>query len=81
MYNGLRLTEPNLANHCYRISGLTVTIIWTIRACPYFKLKNECISVEDYQSIKQVFGERGMNTFADWREYYNNLDAEPFLEA
>lgn len=22
-----------------------------------------------------------MNTFADWREYYNNLDAEPFLEA
>lgn len=51
MYNGLRLTEPDLANHCYRISGLTVTIIWTIRACPYFKLKNECISVEDYQSI------------------------------
>lgn len=22
-----------------------------------------------------------MNTFADWREYYNNLDVEPFLEA
>lgn len=22
-----------------------------------------------------------MNMFADWREYYNNLDAEPFLEA
>lgn len=25
--------------------------LWTIRACLYFKLKNECISVEDYQSI------------------------------
>ena len=28
-----------------------------------------------------MFRERGMKTFADWLQFYNNLDVEPFLEA
>lgn len=36
---------------------------------------------EEYEGCKKVFKERGMRTFADWLENYNNLDIVPFLEA
>ena len=33
-----------------------------------------------YEECKRVFQERGMQTFPDWLEYYNNLDVTPILE-
>ena len=39
------------------------------------------LSPAEYESCKRVFQERGMRTFGDWLEYYNNLDVSSFLEA
>ena len=48
----------------------------------YSELKNDFIlSPKEYEECKPIFHERGMKTFGDWLEYYNNLDVSPFLEA
>ena len=48
----------------------------------YSQLKNIFVlSPAEYEGCKRVFRERGMRTFGDWLEYYNNLDVSPFLEA
>ena len=53
---------------------------------PYFawysQLKGAYVlSPKEYADCKRIFRERGMKTFGDWLEYYNNLDVAPFLEA
>ena len=49
--------------------------------CWYSQLKNEfTLTPEEYDECKRVLKERGMKTFGDCLEYYNNLDATPFLE-
>ena len=48
----------------------------------YSKLKKEYVLTrEEWEGCKQVFKEKGMRTFKDWLEYYNNLDVAPGLEA
>ena len=48
----------------------------------YSKLKGEYVlSLKEYDDCHRIFRERGMQTFGDWLEYYNNLDVAPFLEA
>ena len=48
----------------------------------YSKLKKEYVLTrEEWEGCKQVFKEKGMKTFKDWLEYYNNLDVAPGLEA
>ena len=50
--------------------------------CWYSQLKNAFVlSPAEYEDCKRVFQERGMQTFGDWLEYYNNLGVSPFLEA
>ena len=50
--------------------------------CWYSQLKNAFVlSPAEYEECQRVFQERGMQTFGDWLEYYNNLDVLPFLEA
>ena len=39
------------------------------------------LSQEEWQSCKKVFQEKGMKTFANWLQHYNNPDVVPFLEA
>ena len=39
------------------------------------------MSPEEYEECMRGFRKRGTKTFADWLEYYNNLDVGPFLEA
>ena len=56
------------------------------RLPPYFawysQLKGAYVlSPKEYDDCKRIFKERGMRTFGDWLEYYNNLDVAPFLEA
>ena len=56
------------------------------RLPPYFawysQLKGDYVlSPKEYDDCKRIFHERGMKTFGDWLEYYNNLDVAPFLEA
>ena len=49
--------------------------------CWYSQLKNKfTLTPKEYDECKRVFQERGMQTFGDWLEYYNNLDVTPFLE-
>ena len=49
--------------------------------CWYSQLKNEfALTPKEYDECKRVFQERGMKTFGDWLEYYNNLYLTPFLE-
>ena len=50
--------------------------------CWYSQLKNEfALTPAEYDECKRVFQERGMQTFGDWLEYYNNLDVSTlFLE-
>ena len=36
--------------------------------------------MEYEKECKRVFQERGMKTFEDCLEYYNNVDVTPFLE-
>ena len=48
----------------------------------YSKLKGEYVlTLKEYADCHGIFKERGMQTFGDWLEYYNNLDVAPFLEA
>ena len=48
----------------------------------YSKLKGEYVlTLKEYDDCHRLFKERGMQTFGDWLEYYNNLDVAPFLEA
>lgn len=50
--------------------------------CWFSKLKNEFVlSPEKYDDCQRVFLEWKIGTFADWLEYYNNVDIEPFLKA
>ena len=56
------------------------------RLPPYFawysQLKGSYVlSPKEYADCQRIFQERGMKTFGDWLEYYNNLDVAPFLEA
>ena len=56
------------------------------RLPPYFawysQLKGSYVlSPKEYDDCKRIFQERGMKTFGDWLEYYNNLDVAPFLQA
>ena len=56
--------------------GLPPYLAW------YSKLKGEYVlTLPEYADCHRVFRERGMRTFGDWLEYYNNLDVAPFLEA
>ena len=48
----------------------------------YSKLKGEYVlTLKEYDDCHRIFCEKGMRTFGDWLEYYNNLDVAPFLEA
>ena len=48
----------------------------------YSQLKGAYVlSPKEYDDCKRIFQERGMRTFSDWLEYYNNLDVAPFLQA
>ena len=48
----------------------------------YSKLKGEYVlTLKEYDDCHRIFREKGMKTFRDWLEYYNNLDVAPFLEA
>ena len=48
----------------------------------YSKLKKEYVLTrKEWEQCKQTFREKGMKTFKDWLEYYNNLDVAPGLEA
>ena len=48
----------------------------------YSKLKKEYVlTQEEWEACKRTFEEKGMRTFKDWLEYYNNLDVAPGLEA
>ena len=41
----------------------------------YSKLKGEYVlTLKEYDDCHRIFKERGMQTFGDWLEYYNNLD-------
>ena len=49
--------------------------------CWYSQLRNSfALKPEEYEECKRVFQERGMQTFGDWLEYYENLDVTPILE-
>ena len=48
----------------------------------YSKLKGEYVlKLSEYIGCRKLFREKGMRTFRDWLEYYNNLDVAPGLEA
>ena len=47
----------------------------------YSKLKQECISDEDYEFCKRVRLEEGMRTMCDFLVRYNNCDMKLFLKA
>ena len=48
----------------------------------YSKLKKEYVLTrKEWEQCKQTFKEKGMKTFKDWLEYYNDLDVAPGLEA
>ena len=56
------------------------------RLPPYFawysQLKGAYVlTPKEYDDCQRIFRERGIKTFGDWLEYYNNLDVAPFLEA
>ena len=49
--------------------------------CWYSQLQNSfALTLKECEECKRVFEERGMKTFGDWLEYYNNLDVTPFVE-
>ena len=48
----------------------------------YSKLKGDFVlKPEELEKCKKKFKEKGMETFQDWLEYYNNQDVKPGLEA
>ena len=41
----------------------------------YSRLKGEYVlTLKEYDDCHRIFREKGMRTFGDWLEYYNNLD-------
>ena len=48
----------------------------------FSKLKGAYVFTRDeWEGCQRLFIEKGMYTFADWLQYYNNLDVAPGLEA
>ena len=48
----------------------------------YSRLKNAFVlKLSEWRACKKLFRENGMQTFADWLRYYNNLNVAPGLEA
>ena len=48
----------------------------------YSRLKDDFVlKLSEWRACKKLFRENGMQTFADWLCYYNNLDVAPGLEA
>ena len=47
----------------------------------FSKLKNENISVEDYNNCKRTYKIKGMKTLKDYLKHYMELDTVPFLDA
>ena len=48
----------------------------------YSKLRGEFVlKLSEWKACKRLFREKGMQTFADWLRYYNDLDVKPGLEA
>ena len=48
----------------------------------FSKLKGDYVlTLDEFRQCQRLFEENGMKTFADWLEYYNNLDVVPALEA
>ena len=48
----------------------------------YSKLKGEYVlKLSEFIGCRKLFRQKGMRTFRDWLEYYNNLDVAPGLEA
>ena len=39
------------------------------------------LTPNEWEDCQRLFEEKGMQTFADWLRYYNNLDVGPGLEA
>ena len=39
------------------------------------------LTLDEWQECKRLFEEKGMQTFADWLRYHNDLDVVPALEA
>jgi hypothetical protein len=44
-------------------------------------MKREVMTEENYQRCQTVWEEKGMKTFKDFLEWYNNLDTLPFVKA
>ena len=66
------LDSPDKLDH----PGLPDYIHW------YSKLKGEnVLKLSEFIGCRKLFREKGMQTFRDWLEYYNNLDVAPGLEA
>ena len=48
----------------------------------YSRLKDDFVlKLSEWKACKKIFREKGMQTFADWLRYYNNLYVAPGLEA
>ena len=48
----------------------------------YSHLEGEyLLSLSEYQEWKKIFKGKGMQTFADWLRYYNDLNVVPGIEA
>ena len=48
----------------------------------YSKLKGEYVlKLSEFIGCRKLFRQKGMRTFRDWLEYYNNLDVAPGLQA
>ena len=66
------LDSPDKLDH----PGLPDYIHW------YSKLKGDYVlKLSEFIGCRKLFREKGMRTFRDWSEYYNNLDVAPGLEA
>ena len=47
----------------------------------FSKLKGDYVlTLDEFKQCQRLFEEKGMKTFADWLEYYNNLDVVSALE-
>ena len=86
MTNGLRHMVRSKPSLGFPTNGLTALTNLTTRVS-----LNSGVGIHNYETVfaltpkeyeecKRVFQERGMQTFGDWLEYYNNLDVTPFLE-
>ena len=85
MTNGLRHMVRSKPSLGFPTNGLTALTNLTTRAFPHtgvgiHNYETVLLTPKEYEECKRVFQERGMQTFGDWSEYYNNLDVTPFLE-